>query len=140
MSIPKTALPIVDWEEWFCGATDTLDENEMPLCPHCGEWSSYTTVEAEQRGGYCICQFCGGEMYMPSSHDCNVVLFPTLNADRNNEEIESEIDGKQPKVYSVSIPYNTQTEVLDKDFRFSVCDSCDGKHCKVEEILNGASK
>jgi len=113
MSIPKTALPIIDWEDHFDGRTDTLYENEIPLCPHCKEWSYYTTSEADERGGYTICPFCQGEMYMPSD----------LHA--HNVESEGEINiirGKRDK----------QSEVVIKALRVLNCDSCDGKHCIFE--------
>ena len=113
MSIPKTALPIIDWDDSYCGATDTLYENEIPLCPHCKDWSHYTTAEAVERGGYTICPFCQGEMYMPSDlHACNVESEGDINVTRN----------KQPEVIKLS--------------HFSGCDSCDGTQpCKFELLF-----
>ena len=58
-------LPIIDFEDSFDGMTDTLHKNCIPLCPHCKEWSYYTTKSAKQNNGVHICQFCGGGMYMP---------------------------------------------------------------------------
>ena len=70
MSIPKTALPIIDYS--YTEAADLIHVDEIPLCPHCKEWSYYTSAEADERGGYTICPFCQGEMYMPSPPDeCN---------------------------------------------------------------------
>lgn len=65
--IPKTAKPIISFEDSFDGRTDTLHKNVIPLCPHCGDWSYYTDSEADERGGYTICPFCDGEMYMPEN-------------------------------------------------------------------------
>jgi hypothetical protein len=56
--------PIVAFEDSFDGRTDTLHKNCIPLCPHCNEWSYYTDAEAEERGGFTICPFCGKGMYM----------------------------------------------------------------------------
>jgi len=110
MSIPKTALPIIDWEDHFDGGTDTLYENEIPLCPHCKEWSYYTQAEAVERGGYTICPFCHGEMYMPSDlHACIVEIEGVINVTRD----------KQPEAIKI--------------LRHPDCDSCDGKQpCKFE--------
>ena len=149
MSIPDTALPIVDWEDSYCGATDTLHKNVMPLCPHCNDWSYYSTDEAEERGGYILCPFCGGAMYMPSSpHNYSVkyegdkiIRVDFLQGKISEDDIDTEdvidIQGKQ---YEDDIDtQGKQTEV----YRFADCDYCDekncldGEHCLIEAILNG---
>ena len=58
----KEKKPITEYEEIY-GLGDMV--SGVPLCPHCGEWSYYTTKEAEENGGYTECPFCGGLMYMP---------------------------------------------------------------------------
>ena len=116
MSIPKTALPIIDWADDFDGCTDTLHKNVIPLCPHCKEWSYYTASEADKRGGFTICPFCQGEMYMPSSldgpspYDCNVECAGGIDVMRGE-----------------------QSEAGIKALRLFDCDSCDRKRpCKIE--------
>ena len=59
--LPEKAKPIVSYEEIY-GLGDVI--NDIPLCPHCGEWSYYTTKEAEINGGYTVCPFCEKLMYM----------------------------------------------------------------------------
>jgi hypothetical protein len=62
-NIPDGALPIIDWDDDVHPA-GRLIKGVIPLCPHCKQASYYTTKEAEARGGYTICPFCGGAMYM----------------------------------------------------------------------------
>ena len=62
--IPENAKPIVDFNDAIATGGESIIENSIPLCPHCGEWSYYTTDEAEANGGFTVCPFCGGAMYM----------------------------------------------------------------------------
>jgi len=62
--LPQYALPIVDFDDDFDGRTDTLNVGVIPLCPHCKEWSYYTTKQAIENGGFTVCPFCNGKMYM----------------------------------------------------------------------------
>lgn len=69
-TIPANAKPIVDFELVYNYATDQINEKGLPLCPHCGEWSYYTDDEADENGGYTICPFCGGPMFMRECKTC----------------------------------------------------------------------
>lgn len=60
MGLPEKAKPIRDYDTGY-GLGDIL--NFAPLCPHCKEWSYYTTSEADRNGGYTVCPFCEGPMY-----------------------------------------------------------------------------
>lgn len=60
VGLPNRAKPIVDYDSGYgLGGELTV----APLCPHCLEWSYYTTDEADRNGGYTICPFCEGLMY-----------------------------------------------------------------------------
>ena len=58
--LPESAKPIKDLDV-VNGLGDIL--SFVPLCPHCKEWSYYTTNEADTNGGYTVCPFCEGLMY-----------------------------------------------------------------------------
>ena len=78
--VDKPILPIVDFEDSFDGRTDTLHKNVIPLCPHCKEWSYYTTASANSMNGVHICPFCNGHMYMPEEAvQCDTCGCGTLN-------------------------------------------------------------
>lgn len=60
VGVPENAKPIADYDSQY-GLGDVLQF--VPLCPHCLEWSYYTTNDADRNGGYTLCPFCGGAMY-----------------------------------------------------------------------------
>lgn len=60
-NLPQKSKPIVSYDGIY-GLGDVI--NHVPLCPHCGEWSYYITRDAEINGGYTVCPFCKGFMYM----------------------------------------------------------------------------
>ena len=60
VGLPEKAKSIKDHDCGY-GLGDRL--TFAPLCPHCLEWSYYTTNEADRNGGYTVCPFCEGLMY-----------------------------------------------------------------------------
>lgn len=61
VGLPEKAKPITSYEGIY-GLGEVI--NNIPLCPHCGEWSYYTDGDAKRNGGYTVCPFCEKLMYM----------------------------------------------------------------------------
>lgn len=60
VGLPEKSKAIRNYDTLY-GLGDVL--TSAPLCPHCLEWSYYTTDEAKRNGGYTVCPFCRGLMY-----------------------------------------------------------------------------